>query len=277
MLAGGATAGVVFAGVLAVTFPTDAVVRHALARVTLPAGSALVFARAALGPSGFSVEQLALRRPDGTALATADWLVLRPSLAGFLHDGTGRPWRAHGQACGGTLEAVLDGDGAGDAVALAWHDVDLGGCPVFSVGGESFAGRADGAATLREQAAAGDGTLRIRDGVWSGARRLVPGMDALHADTATVRWTLRQAELGLTAIELAARELRMTGTGTILLATPLDLSAVDLGLVLTPGPGASGLLRGLLSALPPSAAESPDARRVAVTGTVGALRVAVAP
>jgi type II secretion system protein N len=277
VLVGSATAGVVFAGVLAVTFPTDAVVRHALARVTPPAGSALFFGHAALRPWGFNLEQVALRRPDGTALATADWLVLRPSLVGFLHDGTGRPWHAHGRACGGAFEAVVERDGPGDALVLAWRDVDLGGCPVFAVAGERFVGRADGAATLREQSAVGDGTLRIRDGVWDGARRLVPGMDALHADTATVRWTLREATLGLTEIDLAAREIRMTGTGTVLLATPLELSAVDLGLTLAPGPGASGLLRRLLSMLPPSAMENPEARRFAVTGTIVAPRLAVSP
>ena len=276
-LAGGATAGVVFVGVLAVTFPTEAVVRRALARVTPPAGSALIFGRAVLRPSGFVLRQVALRRADGTALATADRLVVRPSLAGFLHDGTGRPWRAYGEACGGALEAVVERDGPGDTLALTWHDVDVGACPVFSVAGETFAGRADGAATLRGAAATGDGTLSIRDGVWTGARRFVPGMEALHADTATVRWTLRQDALGLTTIDLAAQELRLTGAGTVLLADPFASSAVDLGLTLAPGPAASGLLRGLLGALPTSAAENADTRRLAVTGTVAAPRLAVSP
>ena len=271
-LAGGATAGVVFAGVLALTFPTDAVVRHALARVTPPAGSAIVFGHATLRPSGFRLEPVALRRPDGTALAAADWVVVRPSLPGLLHDGTGRPWRARGRACGGDVEAVLERD---DAVALTWHDIDLAGCPLFAVRGETIAGRVDGAATLRDQA--GDGTLHVRDGVWSSAGHLVPGMSALHAEDATVRWTLHEGELDLPTIDLTGREVRMTGTGKILLATPLDLSALDIGVTLAPGPGASGLLRTLLAALPPSAGERPDARRIAVGGTVGEPRLAVVP
>jgi type II secretion system protein N len=265
-LVAAAVAAVVFAAVLCATFPTDAIVARMLAGVTPPAGTTLAVGGSALRPSGIRVDGVVLRGADGVTLATAERLVLRPSLAGLLRDGSGRPWHARGVACGGTVDAELARD---DVLTLAWDDVDLAACPLFSVAGNRVVGRADAAATLREGATRGEGTVSLHDAVWDGAGRLVPGLDALHADRAAVRWTLAPAELALTTIDVAAREVRLQGSGTVALAAPFALSA---GLTLAPGTAASGLLRALLAMLP-AAADDPDVRRLAVAGTILAPRI----
>src|SRR5262245_61655718 len=84
----------VFTAVLILTFPTDVLMRRAVERLTPAGAPRLVFEHARLRPWGLRLDQVALERPDGSALVDADWLMLRPSLAGLARDWSGRPWRA---------------------------------------------------------------------------------------------------------------------------------------------------------------------------------------
>src|SRR5262249_5906473 len=81
-----AAATAVFAVVLALSFPTDELARWGLARAPLPDGRFITFERAHLRPWGLVLDGATLRRPDGGALYTADWVRLRPSWGR-------RPWR----------------------------------------------------------------------------------------------------------------------------------------------------------------------------------------
>jgi type II secretion system protein N len=267
-LSAGIAIAAVFVGVLMLTFPSDAIVRYALARLTLPRGMSLVFERAHLRPWGLRLERPSLLQPDGSPLASADWVIVRPSLRGLLRDRTGRPWLATAAACGGLLEAVVDRDATGDVATLGLKDVDLGSCPPLALARERVAGRAEGRARVRITSAAVEGELTLHDASWRGAGLIVPGVAVLHGDPASVRWTLGEGRLTLAAIELHGPEIRMTGAGTVRLAEPVGGSALDLTLAVAPGPDAPPLLVDLIGRLPP--ADDGPARRLVVSGTVDA-------
>lgn len=274
--AGFALAVAVFAATLAFTFPTDALVRAAVARYTPPGYPTLVFARAGLRPRGLLLEQVALRRSDGYALASADWAELQLSWRGLLRDGTGRPWGIVIGACGGKLEGTIAAEGVGHAVGLSWRDLDLGGCAPLQVTGEAIEGVAEGLATLRLDGGgrpAGEGNVRIRSAAWRAAGRL-PGLDTLHADPALVRFTLREGRLVLDGIDLYGPDLEASGSGTLRLAGLGNLarSSLDVALAVAPGSAASPLVRDLLATLPP-ADTRPGAYRLALTGTLAAPRL----
>src|SRR5207249_989688 len=176
-------AGAIFAGVVALTFPTDALVRWALARALPPGGLRLDFDHAMLRPWGVRLAPVTLRDATGYRVAAADWLVAHPSLLGFLGDPAGRPWRVNGTAYGGTFTAVV----SRRVTLLEWHDLDLARVPTLKVGGDHVGGTTEGAATLR--GASGEGTLGVRGMTWPSAARFLLGAETMPVD-ATVWWTL---------------------------------------------------------------------------------------
>jgi len=263
----------VFAAALAVTFPTDALVRAVVARATPPGHPALVFARAHLRPGGVRLEDVALRRPDGWAIVTADWVEVRPSWHGLVRDGTGQPWAVRSVACGGQIDATV----TRDVVEVGWQGVDLARCAPLAVTGEAIAGIADGRATVRLVAmapATAEGSLRIQAAAWRVAGRL-PGLDTLHADPALLRFALRDGELLLDGIDLYGPDVEATGRGSVRLAGLGNLahSPVDVALAVVPGRAATPLVRDLLTMLPP-ADTGAGAYRLALTGTLSEPRLA---
>jgi type II secretion system protein N len=267
-----ALAAVLFLAVLAFTFPTDAVVRHVAARLTPPDGPRLEFAHASLRPWGLRFDDVSLRNPDGSIVAAAEWLLLRPSLRGFVRDRTGRPWHAAAGVCGGALEARLDGDGDGSALTLDWHDLRLASCTLVPVG-DVLEGLAEGTATLRlvrGSPLAGEGKASVRSALLRTAG-LGLSLGALHADPAVVRWQLVEGEVTFSTIELHGTELRVNGSGTMHLKEPLADSALNLRLVITPGPEATPPVLDALTHLPP-ARGIPGARLLLAVGTIAELR-----
>ena len=76
ILAGLALAAVAFFVVLALTFPTDAIVHWAIARALPAGGRAVMFERAHLRPWGLELDGVEVRNPDGSVVVHADWLTL---------------------------------------------------------------------------------------------------------------------------------------------------------------------------------------------------------
>jgi type II secretion system protein N len=261
----------IFTGVLALTFPTEGLVRWALARALPPGGPRMEFGQASLRPWGIRLAPATLRDADGYRIAAADWLVARPSLLGFVHDRAGRPWRATGAAYGGTFSAVLDVE----AADLEWHDVDLARVPTLIVAGDRLAGSAGGAATLRGTPATGGGTLAVRGVSWPTAARLLTGTDTMPVD-GSVWWTLAPGQLSLDAIAAHGAGVDAKGSGSVRLAPSLGRSVLDVGLTLVPGPDTAPGLRRLIADLPPPASGG-DERRLAITGTIDAPRFEVRP
>src|SRR5207249_11226116 len=104
-------------------------------------------------PWGVRLAPVTLRDAAGYRLAAADWLLAHPSLPGFLHDRTGRPWRATGAAYGGTFAALL----GREATDLEWHDLDLARMPTLKVGGEQI-----GRASCRERGEMAGGAVGVK-------------------------------------------------------------------------------------------------------------------
>jgi type II secretion system protein N len=257
---------------LAFTFPTDAVVRRVVALATPPNGPQLTFSRAALRPWGLRLDDVSLRNPDGTIVAGADWLLIRPSITGFLRDRTGRPWHATGGACSGSIEAFLSAEGTASALRLGWRDLELSHCALVP-SATALEGRSEGTANLTLAPGTpivGEGNANLRSARLHTAGLGLP-LDALNADPAFVRWALAGDRVTLSTIEMEGPELRVNGSGTVRLAGSLDESRLDLRLVVTPGPNAPPSLRQALTQLPP-AKEPPGARLLFVVGTIGNLR-----
>jgi type II secretion system protein N len=267
-----AVAATLFVAVLAFTFPTDAVVRRALALATPPGGPSLTFARAVLRPWGLRLDDVSLRNPDGTIVAAAEWLLFRPSLVGFVRDRTGRPWHATGGACSGSIEATVSDDGAGSALHLGWRDLELSRCALVP-SATALEGRSEGTANLRlarDAPIAGEGSANLRSARLRGADLGLP-LEALHADPAFVRWALAADKITISIIEVHGPELRVNGSGTVRLKETLADTALNLRLVVTPGPDAPPRLREALAHLPP-ASGTPGARLLLVVGTISDLR-----
>ncbi len=267
-----AVAAALFVTVLAITFPTDAVVRRVVALVTPPGGPALAFGHAALRPWGLRLEDVSLRNPDGSIVAAAEWLLIRPSVRGFVRDRTGRPWHATGGVCRGSIEAVVSGDGRGSALRLGWRDLDLSRCALVPSGG-ALEGRSEGTADLRlapDTPLAGEGSAHVRSARLNTAGLGLP-LEALHADPAFVRWTLHADKITLQTIELHGPELRVNGSGTVRLKEHFADSPMNLRLIVTPGPDAPPRLRDALTRLPP-ATGTQGARLLLVVGTITELR-----
>jgi type II secretion system protein N len=268
-----ALAAALFMAVLAFMFPTDALVRHVAARVTPPGGIRLEFAHAALRPWGLRLDGLSLRNPDGSIVAAAEWLLVRPSLWGLVRDRTGRPWQVTGGLCGGSFEAVLTGDGAASTVTLGWRDIELAGCALVPLGGGALEGRADGTALVRlarDTPLNGEGNASVRSATVHMAGLGLP-LDVLHTDPASVRWALVEDKITLPTIALEGPELKVNGSGTIHLKERFVDSPLNLRLIVTPGPDAPPRLLDALTHLPP-ASGVPGARLLLVVGTITELR-----
>ena len=264
-------AAAVFAGVVALTFPTDALVRWALVRALPPGAPRVEYGRATLRPWGLRLEPVTLRDAIGYRLAVAERLTAFPSLRGLLRDGTGRPWHATGAAYGGTFTALLDRD----AVDLAWRDVDLTRLPGLAVAGERLAGSAAGQARVAGTPPAATGTFALQASTWPGVARILVGPEAMPV-VATASWTLADGKLALDAISGRGAGVAAEGAGSLRLGSPLGRSALDLHVRLVPGPDTSDGLRRLITDLP-AAAGSGEARRVTITGTLDAPRAEGTP
>lgn len=263
---------IAFAVAVAVLFPTDTVVRAAIARVMRADGPMLVFEHATLRPWGLRLERPAVRQPDGTTLVGADWVTVRPSLWGFIADRTSRPWRMTVGACAGELTAVLDRDGAESTLGLGWSEVDLGNCPALPQLGFSVTGVAEGTARLRRSpsGAVGDGRVLVRGAMFRVPGRGLPGFDALHVDPGTAEWSLDGNRIAITSIEIRGPDVNATGSGTVRLATVPAHSAIDFQLALTPGTTPNPFLVRILETLPPA---DGGAHSLLVTGTFSAPEV----
>jgi len=252
-----------FAAFLVRLFPADAVARHALTRTLPPGGPTVVFSRATLQPDGIRLDEVAVQTPGGGVLARAAHVRFRPSLIGLVRDGRGLPWHVDADACGGRLDATVSAEEAATGVAVTWDDADVAACPLPPLAAGALAGRARGVARLHLPfvgAPAGDGRVELEGGQWIGSGPL-RALGALHAESASVRWTLHDGRLTFAALDLRGPELTATGSGAVDLVDPLAASAVQLTLALATAPAAPAPLRLLLG--PPG-----TDRRLAVGGTL---------
>jgi len=270
-----AVAVAVFVAVIAATFPTDTLLRALIARA-IPSGSVVVaFTHAHLRPWGLRVDGVAVRAPDGSLVADAEWLSARPSLTGFLRDRTGRPWRLGAGTCGGRVDAIVDRDDGGSTASITWDELDLARCPPVALLGQTVAGVIGGTAVVRGAGTAAEGRIGLRGGVWKEAGRFVPALETLHADPASVAWTLRGNHLELSGIAVDGPDVKATGGGTVEVARAPRESRLALSLIVAPGPQAPPGFRDLLARLP--ATGDGDARRLEVGGTLGFPQLVRAP
>jgi hypothetical protein len=225
------------------------------------AAAAVDFRRASLRPWGVVLDDVDIRRPAPAPPLHAEWVRVRPSLLAFLHDPAGRPWHVAVAACEGTGEAVVAAD---DTVSVTWRDVRVDRCPGLDAASQGITGASDGSATIRPGATEplADGTITFHHVLWKPPGITVPGLDGLHADTASLRWTVGSKEVALDDVTLDGPDVNARGRGTV---GRVD-GALSLRLVVTAPPASPPTARRLLQLLPPA----PDGagRLLVVEGTI---------
>jgi type II secretion system protein N len=242
----------VFVVVLALTFPTDQLVRRVLALVPVPSGRALTFERARLRPWGLTLDGAAYRRRDGRAVVETEWVRLRPSWTSLRADRLGSPWHVTARVFGGEMDARLDVGPGPQTVDVSWTDVDLGGLLAAVEREEPLAGRTTGRAALnlpRTDPPSGQGELTLRGASWEPPFHAL-GAVQLHADNATLHWTLGQRRLEVTRFDLRGDEVDMTAEGDLEIAPVIGQSVLDLQVTIAPLSAAPRKLRLLLEGLP---------------------------
>jgi type II secretion system protein N len=263
----------VFLVVLALTFPTDRLVRRVVASIPFPPGRELTFERARLRPWGLTLDGAAYRRSDGSALVETEWVRLRPSWTSIGARGFGNPWRITARVFGGEIQANLDvGARAGtQTFDLSWTDVELGPLLKAFEREDGLAGRATGRAALtlpKADAPSGQGELTLRGASWDPPIYALEGLQ-LHAQNATLHWTLGQRRFQLTRLDLHGDEVDMTSEGNVDIAPVIGQSPIDLHVTIAPLSGAPRRLRELLERLPRRPDGVYDFR---LAGTLGAPR-----
>jgi type II secretion system protein N len=261
----------------ALTFPTDALVRGALARVPLPDQLQLAFAQARLRPTGLRLDDVHVVRPDGAAAFDADWVRLRPSLWGFWHDRTGRPWSIVAATCQGTIDLTIGATPRATQVAVALEHVELAACLPYVLPRVDAYGRVDGTFDFEVgagPASAGAGALEIRSASWKPGGPL--GDEALRADAGALAWQVTNGRLELTKIEASSQDFQATGAGVVRLVNPPDDSVLDIRIAVTPGPTMPPMLRRYFDAIAGAAPTAQGTRTFRIQGQLRDPRVIAA-
>ena len=269
LLKGVVAVAVLFTVVLGLTFPTDDLVRWVLSRVPVPEGHTVTFQRAHLRPWGIVLDDAAYRHSDGRPVIELEWLRVRPSWTAFWRDRLGRPWHVSAGVFGGTIEGRIASDATAQLLDASWTDIDVGDLLRALQRDGALTGRSTGHATLRlpvSDQASGEGDLTLRSAAWQ------PPLEALedvpiHADQATVRWTLADGRVQLSNVDLRGEEVDATAQGTLRLAQAIGASSLDVHMTIAPLPGIPVELHRLLDGLPRRPDGVHDFR---VTGTIDA-------
>lgn len=243
---------VVFSGVLALTFPTDTVIRWVLDRVVPPGTQVITFSSARLRPWGIVFNDLLVRSPEGRDVLAATYFRFRPSWLAFLRDPLGRPWHITAETCLGEIDGTLDLQNNVRTFDLTWEDVDLATCLPMLGHALPLAGRATGTTRLVLPAtspAEGEGTVELAHATWEPPLPQFEDMP-LRADRAGLRWTLKEQRLVLSDVAAEGPDLQLTAEGHARLAQSFGQSTLRFRVTLTPQPGAPPRLARMLENLP---------------------------
>ena len=269
-----ATLILVVGGVVgALTFPTDALVRAALDRVSLPDHMQLTFEAAHLRPNGLRLEQVHVVRPNGRPAFDAEWVRLWPSLWGLWRDRTGRPWTIAASTCQGTIEVEIGVEPRGTPITVSLEHVEIASCLPYVLPQVEAYGRVDGRGHVvlgGPDRPASEGRLELRGAAWTPGGPLddLP----LRADAATLAGRLADGRLELTSLDATSSDFDVKGAGVARLLAGLDDSVLDLRIAMTPGRTMSPLLRRYLDAIAGPAPAAPAARGTRTFRVQGTLR-----
>ena len=268
---------VVGAVVGTLTFPTDALVRGALARIPLPDQMQLSFATARLRPTGLRLDDVHLVRQDGDAAFDAEWLRLRPSLWGFWRDLTGRPWSIVARTCQGTIDLTIGETPRASQLAVALEHVELAACLPYVLPQVDAYGRVEGRFDVEVgtgEPTASSGALDFRGASWRPGGPFED--ESLRADAGALAWQMTYGRLELTKIEASSDDFQATGSGIVRIVNPLDDSVLDIRIAITPGPTMPPMLRRYFGAIAGAAPNAQGTRTFRIQGQLRDPRIIAA-
>lgn len=264
---------VVFTVALVITFPTDTVIRWVLDRVVPPGTQVITFSSARLRPWGIVFNDLLVRSPEGRDVLAATYFRFRPSWLAFLRDPLGRPWHIVAETCLGSIEGTLDLQNNVREFDLEWERVDLATCLPMAGVRWPISGRATGTARLvlpATAAAEGEGEIQLEHAAWEPPLPQFEDLP-LRADTAGLRWTLKDQRLVVADVAAGGPDLDLKAQGDIRLAQSFEQSPIKFRVTITPKPGAPPHLAKLLDNLPRGANGTRD---FVIVGTVNVPELA---
>jgi type II secretion system protein N len=258
---------VVFSAVLALTFPTDTVIRWVLDRIVPPGTQVITFSSARLRPWGIIFNDLLVRSPEGRDVLAATYFRFRPSWLAFIRDPLGRPWHISAEMCLGEIDGSFDLQNNVRRFDVEWENVDLATCLPMLGHKLPLSGRTTGTAELTLPAtspAQGEGEVSLKHVMFQPPLPQFEDLP-LRADTAGLRWTLKEQRLVLADVAVDGPDLQLTAQGDLRVAQSFEQSPVRFRVTLTPQPGAPPDLLRILDGLPRGANGTRD---FLIVGTV---------
>ena len=110
---------------------------------------------------------------------------------------------------------------------------------------------------LRAGRAAGE--IQLQHANLTGAKVNGIGVPDLHFETVALKFEYEGGKLDLQELNADGAELKIGGTGQVVLARPIQNSILNLRVTVLPGAEAPDEIRGLLSLIPRSKKARPDA------------------
>ena len=269
---------VLFALFLVVNFPYDVIVQRALREANLGPVHVQVAGTRFAWFNGWELSRVQLIR-DATEspVLESQSVYVRPGLSG-LWAGKLSSLYAKADVYGGKVHAKWVGGSDIDRTSLQFDHIQIGLNPFLNglLDEGQLAGLVGGVVTVEDhrgnlQAGRAAGEIQLQHLNLTGAKVNGVGVPDLHFETVALKFEYEGGKLELQELNADGAELKIGGTGQVVLARPIQNSILNLRITVLPGAEAPDEIRGLLSLIPRSKKARPDAP-VVIEGTLSKPR-----
>jgi type II secretion system protein N len=269
---------VLFAIFLLVNFPYDVIVRRALREASLGPVHLQVAGTRFAWFNGWELSRVRLVRDATEApVLESPSVYVKPGLNG-LWAGKLSSLRVKADIYGGKVRANWVGGRDIDRTSLQLDRIQIGLDPFLNglLDEGQMAGLIGGAVTVEDhrgdlRAGRAAGEIQLQHASLTGAKVNGIGIPDLHFETVALKFEYEGGKLELQELNADGAELKVGGTGQVVLTSPVENSILNLRITALPGAEAPDDVRGLLSLIPRSKKARPDAP-VVIEGTLGKPR-----
>lgn len=216
------------------------------------------------------------RDADAPPLLESSSLYIRPGLDGLLR-GKVESVFANGLFYGGKVDGSFRQVDGMTRAGLELNGVQIGRYPYLTglLEEGQIGGKLSGAVTFEArgdfQSGRAAGELHLAGGGLQGVKINGMGVPDLNFGEVAIKFTLQGSKLEIEELRADGDELKVNGSGQVVVRGPVSDSVLNLKLTIVPGPASSDSVKGLLSLIPRQNGARPDAP-VTVTGTLKSPR-----